>query len=143
MRHIETEVIINAAPEKVWSRLMDFKQYSTWNPFIKSIKGQAFVDKHIQVEVQTLSGRSMKFEPIVLKNIRNDEFRWQGKLGVKGIFDGEHYFAVEEIGKGQTRFLHGEFFSGFLVGIMGGILRDTKKSFEEMNKALKLKCESE
>jgi len=142
MKHIQTEIIINQSIFKVWDVLMDFKAYPEWNPFIRSIKGHPTVDKHIQIELHTIKGKDMSFEPLVLKNQKNDEFRWKGKLGIRGIFDGEHYFIVEEQGAQQTRFIHGEFFSGLLVGIMGGMLKDTEKSFEGMNKAFKLKCES-
>ena len=142
MKHLQTEIIIEQSIFKVWDVLMDFQAYPEWNPFIRSIKGLKQVDKQLQVDIRTLKGRNMRFEPIVLKYEKNDEFRWKGKLGIRGIFDGEHYFMVEERGAQQTRFVHGEFFSGLLVGIMGALLKDTEKSFEEMNKALKLKCES-
>lgn len=141
MKQIETELIINAPAAVVWGALMDFSSYPSWNPFIVSIKGQKQVGKHIQVLIKTKKGKEMAFEPIVLKLDENDEFRWRGKLGIRGIFDGEHYFALEPLSKDQTRFIHGEFFSGILVGIMGNLLKDTKASFEEMNQALKLRCE--
>ena len=141
MKQIETELIINAPSEVVWGALMDFSSYPSWNPFIVSIKGQKQVGKHIQVLIKTKNGKEMGFEPIVLKLDENDEFRWRGKLGIRGIFDGEHYFALEPLSNDQTRFIHGEFFSGILVGIMGNLLKDTKASFEEMNQALKLRCE--
>ena len=38
-KEIKTEILINAAPEKVWSILTNFEKYPDWNPFIKSING--------------------------------------------------------------------------------------------------------
>lgn len=143
MKQIETEIIIEDSIFHVWQVLMDFKAYPEWNPFIRSIRGKKEVGHQLQVEFHTLKGKTMHFEPVVLKANANDEFRWRGKLGIRGIFDGEHYFALEEMGAQQTRFIHGEFFSGILVGIMGNVLKDTEKSFELMNQALKLKCEAE
>lgn len=141
MKQIDTEIIIDAPSSKIWEVLMDFNRYAEWNPFIRSIRGPREVGKHLQTEMHTLKGKVMRFEPIVLKCAENDEFRWRGKLGIRGIFDGEHYFALEELGPLQTRFIHGEFFSGLLVGIMGNTLKDTEKSFKLMNEALKLECE--
>jgi len=141
MKQIETEIIIDAPAYTVWEVLMDFDKYVQWNPFIRSIKGRKMVGKTIQIELITSKGKQMSFEPVVLICKKEDEFRWRGKLGIRGIFDGEHYFALEPLEMGQTRFIHGEFFSGVLVGIMGGLLKDTKKSFEAMNSALKKRCE--
>lgn len=142
MKHIGSEIIIDAPISNVWKVMMDFKNYSDWDPFIRSIRGRQEVGANLQTEMHTQKGKIFKFEPVVLKCAEYDEFRWRGKLGIKGIFDGEHYFAFEEIGPSQTRFIHGEFFSGILVGIMGGMLKDTEKSFILMNEALKLKCEA-
>jgi uncharacterized protein YndB with AHSA1/START domain len=38
-KEINTEILINATPKKVWSILTNFAEYPNWNPFIKSIKG--------------------------------------------------------------------------------------------------------
>lgn len=121
---------------------MDFKKYPDWNPFLVSIKGQKIVGKHLQIKTKTPSGKIMNFEPIILKCVLNDEFRWRGKLGIRGILDGEHYFALEEISPSQTRFIHGEFFSGILVGFISETLKDTENGFYKMNEAIKSRCES-
>lgn len=141
MRHIETEILINASPEKVWVVLTDFEQYPKWNPFIKSIEGEKAVGRRLKVFIQPPDGGGMTFKPEVLAFEANKEFRWKGKLFLKGIFDGEHYFRLSDAGNGATRFVHGEKFSGFLVPLMGGTLDKTKVGFELMNEALKRECE--
>ncbi|MEX0812069.1 MAG: SRPBCC domain-containing protein [Chitinophagales bacterium] len=141
MKNIQTEILINAEPEKVWQVLTDFEKHPSWNPLIKSIKGEKAVGEKLTVFLQAPGGKGMTFKPVVLEFEPNKEFRWKGKLGIKGIFDGEHYFLLEKQGEKQTRFVHGENFSGFLVPLMGGILKDTKKGFELMNEALKGECE--
>lgn len=83
----------------------------------------------------------MTFKPEVLKVDVNKEFRWKGKLLLKGIFDGEHYFQLMDLGDGTTHFVHGESFIGLLVPLMGGALTKTKMGFELMNEALKRECE--
>ncbi|MBX0333801.1 SRPBCC domain-containing protein [Pontibacter sp. HSC-14F20] len=141
MQHIETEILINASPEKVWTVLTDFERYPTWNPFIKSINGEKGLGKQLKVSIQPPDGTGMTFKPKVLAFDANKEFRWKGKLFFKGIFDGEHYFRLTDAGNGTTRFSHGEKFSGFLVALMGGTLDKTKVGFELMNEALKWECE--
>jgi len=39
MKKIETEIIINTTPERVWEILIDFENYPNWNPFIRAIVG--------------------------------------------------------------------------------------------------------
>lgn len=141
MQHIETEILINASPEKVWAVLTDFEHHPKWNPFIKSIEGEKAVGKQLKVAIQPPGGGGMTFKPEVLAFEANKEFRWKGKLLVKGIFDGEHYFRLADAGNGATRFSHGEKFSGFLVALMGSMLDKTKAGFELMNEALKKECE--
>ncbi|MGB0369407.1 MAG: SRPBCC domain-containing protein, partial [Flavobacteriales bacterium] len=82
------------------------------------------------------------FQPVVLKNERNREFRWKGKLFVQGLFDGEHYFQLNRISDNETEFIHGENFSGVFVGpIMSMIGDKTKAGFIAMNQALKNRVE--
>ncbi len=83
----------------------------------------------------------MIFRPIVLKFDENKEFRWLGKLLIKGLFDGEHYFILTDNGNGSTAFTHGEEFKGLLVSVFSRILEKTKIGFELMNEALKKGCE--
>lgn len=83
----------------------------------------------------------MTFKPVILRFEPAREFRWKGKLGMKGIFDGEHYFILEKLSDHQTRFIHGENFRGLLVGVLGKTLLRTEEGFRLMNQALKKECE--
>lgn len=93
------------------------------------------------VAIKPPEGNGMTFRPVVLKYEPNKEFRWKGKLGIKGIFDGEHFFILDKLNEDQTKFIHGEKFSGILVALMGGALEKTKDGFQLMNQALKKECE--
>jgi hypothetical protein len=90
---------------------MDHESYPTWNPFIKQISGTNQPGEYSLVEIQAGTNKPMQFTPIVITNNQGQEFRWRGKLLVKGIFDGEHYFIVEPVGSDQSRFIHGENFT--------------------------------
>ena len=53
-----------------------------------------------------------------MKRKKNFDNNWIGKLFVKGIFDGEHYFLLESVGPNGTHFTQGENFTGILSGLM-------------------------
>lgn len=134
---IRTHIDINAPRQQVWQVLTDFDRYPEWNPFVQSLTGEVQEGKQIKIQLP-----GMKFQPTVLAFRQNEELRWLGHLWVKGIFDGEHFFQLEELPNGQTRLIHGEHFSGLLVPVLKKqLLNDTKAGFIAMNEALKMKSE--
>jgi hypothetical protein len=141
VKNIQTEILINADISKVWNVLMDFKNYPNWNPFIQSIRGEQQVGSKLTVFIKPPDSNGMTFKPKILVLEPNEEFRWKGKLGIKGIFDGEHYFILEPLNIGQTKLTHGEKFSGLLVSLMGKMLEKTKQGFLLMNESIKRECE--
>ena len=141
MKTIQTEIMINADVSKVWNVLMDFEKHAQWNPFIKSITGEQKVGNMLTVSIKPADGKGMIFKPRILIIEPIKEFRWKGKLGINGIFDGEHFFILESLNENQTRFIHGELFSGILVFLLGNMLEKTKKGFQLMNESLKQECE--
>lgn len=141
-KELITEITINAAPEKVWSVLTDFENFPNWNPFIKSLTGDVAVGNQIKVFLEPPGGKAMTFNPIVLAYTPNKEFRWIGKLFVKGIFDGEHKFELIANNDGTTRLIHSEKFSGLLIPLFGKMLDiDTKNGFIVFNEVIKERAE--
>lgn len=140
-KKITTEININAAPEKVWSVLTDFKNYPDWNPFIRSISGKAEMNNTLKVEIVPPGGRRMVFRPVVITRTENRELKWRGRLFFKGLFDGEHWFKLSGNEDGTTTFFHGEKFTGILVGLIN--LEATKAGFELMNRKLKERVEKQ
>ena len=70
-------------------------------------------------------------------------FEWLGCLGMPGIFDGQHSFELQTDSNDYVKFIHSETFSGLLsVPIFYLIGKSTKAGFEEMNQALKMRCEA-
>lgn len=138
MKRVETEILISADPQKVWSVLTDFESYPNWNPFVKSLTGKVREGNKIKV---VLPG--MKFKPTVLKFKTAKEFRCIGHLLFKGLFDGEHSFVLIDNKDGTTTLKHGEQFSGILVPFFKKKLdTDTKDGFVQMNVALKKRAEN-
>ncbi|MFW7378694.1 MAG: SRPBCC family protein [Oligoflexus sp.] len=138
---IKTEITIQGGKEKVWQVLMDFENYSSWNPLIKKISGKAELGEKIYVKLQPPGLSEMVFEPTITGFQPGKRFAWLGKLWRKGLFDGEHCFEIEDMGK-AIRFVQYESFSGILVPIIllfAG--KQTRQGFEAMNEALKNKVE--
>lgn len=143
MKNLETSILINSSAQTVWNILLDFEKYPDWNPFIQTVKGQPIVGTKLVTSILLPGQKAQQFEPEVKVCKTAKEFRWLGKLFVKGLFDGEHYFLLEPVGKQQVKFIHGENFSGLLVSpIMALIGTSTKQGFELMNQALKQQAEA-
>lgn len=142
-RRIQTQLEIDAPAGVVWKLLTDFEAMSSWNPFITSISGELKPGAKFSLQVTPPGKPAMRFRPTVLDVRPERELRWRGKLLVAGIFDGEHYFLLEPVGEKRTRLVHGENFSGVLVGPLSGMLAATQQGFDAMNAALKGLAESE
>lgn len=142
MKSIQTEVIIKVAPSVVWGILTDFARYPEWNPFIR-IRGNAEAGIYLKNTIYLEGHKPQVFRPQVLTVKPEREFRWQGNLLVKGLFDGEHYFILEKTIDGHTRLLHGENFTGILTRLIFKMIGEkTQQGFEKMNAALKQQCEA-
>ena len=76
---------------------------------MRSVEGTFDQGTTIKVVVQQPGGSSYTFKPVVL-NGSFPEIRWRGKLLIRGLFDGEHFFRVDELALHSTRFVHGEHF---------------------------------
>lgn len=143
MKTIQTSIIIDAPVKNVWDTLMDFEQQPQWNPFIQEISGAPSVGSQLTVSIAPPNGKGMTFRPLVVTHDPFKAFSWRGKLGIRGLFDGEHFFRLEPIGDQSTRFIHGEHFSGLLVPLFGKMLEQTRAGFMQMNEALKLESEKQ
>lgn len=139
-KEISTQIAINATPEKIWNTLINTDLYSNWNPFIKTVEGTLKKNKQIKVTIQPSGGSKMSFKPVIICFNKHQKLAWQGKLFIKGIFDGIHSFELVPHNNGSTTFIHSEVFSGVLVRWIN--LDATKIGFESMNIALKELCES-
>ncbi len=143
MKELYTEIHIQASAERVWLILTDFASYPEWNPYIRRISGAAKSGGKLEVYMKPSGRWGMTFRPTVLKAEPGHELRWLGRLMVQGLFDGEHSFIIEELDGNIVRFIQKESFNGLLAPLLAGSLDTyTRRGFEEMNAALKLRAES-
>lgn len=142
-KDIRTEIEINASAEKVWQILSDFENFPKWNPFVVKALGQPKADEILKIEVQLPESKLLKFTPKVLVAEPNKELRWVGTSPL-GSFRGEHFYKIESLGENKVRFIHGEHFSGWMVGLIWALMgKAIEKGYRLMNEALKEKAEKQ
>jgi hypothetical protein len=126
----------------VWRVLSDFGSYPEWNPFIRSIEGDARKGGKLTVRIEPPERKAMTFKPTVLTAEPNRELRWIGHVLIPGLFDGEHTLRVEPIDERRSRFIQAERFKGILVPLFKSALDKTEVGFEQMNAALEKRAEA-
>lgn len=81
--------------------------------------------------------RGTRFRPKVTTVVPNREFRWMGRVGVRGLFDGEHIFELKPLSSLGTRFTQRERFRGLFVPLFARRLeKDVRRGFDEMNRGV-------
>lgn len=140
---LHTEIEIHAPAERVWEVLADFPAYRDWNPFIPRIAGPLTPGERLEVRLQPPGGAGMTIRPTVLEATSGRALRWLGRLGLPGLFDGEHRFLIEPAGEGEVRLVQSEQFSGILAPLLLRLVGEkTRQGFEAMNQALKVRAEA-
>lgn len=145
MVHLKTTLEIDAPPERVWDVLADFEHYDDWNPFIRSIRASMEAGAKVDFKAHA-GGRVVDIQARMLRVNRHQGFRWKGprSTALGRVFRGEHYFDLEPLEEGRTRFIHGEHFGGLIPRLAGGFLRRRlSPAYEAMNRALKKRAEEQ
>lgn len=142
MHKICTDITIEAPINVVWDILTNFDEYETWNPFITRMKGKFELGSKLDAFMQPPGMKGTNFTPVITKIEPVNEFRWIGNLWVRGIFDGEHVYRLEELENDRSRLIQCERFRGIMAPLILHIIgKKTRKGFEKMNKSLKRECE--
>lgn len=140
---IRTEIEIAAAPDQVWSTLVDFEAYPRWNPFIAAVYGRVRAGERLSVLMTPPEGREVRYSPRVTVVDPERELRWLGTMGARFLFQAEHFFRLCPTGPCRTRLTHGEDVSGLLTRYMGTAITRVARGCVGMNQALKLRIESQ
>ena len=142
MKTIETNIVIDSTPEKIWYILTNFEEYELWNPFMTKVIGNPNLGSKIEVNIVT-NGKKRTYYPTITRSETNKELRWKGKSFLPGVFDGERIFILEKSNDNKTLFSHKEIFTGLGVKLIGNKLDESlRKSLVRMNEALKIRAEN-
>ena len=103
-RSIRAEITIQAEPQRVWEILTRFEEYPAWNPFIIRAQGVPHAGERLTLTMKP-GKRPMTFRPTVLEAFENQSLEWLGRLGIPGIFDGQHRFELNPLPGGGTHLI--------------------------------------
>jgi hypothetical protein len=142
MLEIRTHIDIGASASLVWGILTDFGSYRRWNPFIRSILGQAQVGNSIQVTQDAVTVGAATFRSTLTHVREPRELRWLGRWTMPGIYSAERRFGIESLPGGGVRFHHDEQYRGIVIQFTQRRLRQViEPAFSAMNLALKRRAE--
>ena len=139
-RIIDTHIDIDATPEEVWSLLVDFNAWGSWNDFIPMVEGNLQVGEHLRIKVVPPEMKPMIFKPEVYEVIPFKKILWGGSF-LKIIYRGDHAFLLEPAPDGKTRFRQIERFRGQMVLFMGSMIKKTEVGYHQMNHAFREQVE--
>jgi hypothetical protein len=141
---IETQIAIEAPPERVWAVVADFPRYPEWNPFILEVDGVVREGSSARYRFEFPKGVRIWAMAKILRYAPGDELLWEAHLLSRTVFNGAHHFKVRPGEDGGTEFLHGELFSGFLSPVAWPLVRLAgPRIYNSLNIALKRRVEAQ
>jgi uncharacterized protein YndB with AHSA1/START domain len=100
-----SSVLIDAAPETVWTALVDGAAYKDWNPEIIAVEGQMKYGERIAVRVRLGSGAIRNLPMRITAFDAPRRMEWTGGLPL-GLFVGRRTFSVTPTARGSEFRLH-------------------------------------
>lgn len=142
-RKITTEIQIMAPISSVWEVLTDFSHYPEWNPFILAVRGVVQEGASVKYRFEFPPGVRVWATAKILRFEQQVELRWAAHFLTPALFNGEHYFAIEQVSESSVTFRHGETFTGLLVLLALPLLRIYgQQAYQGLNNALKKRAEA-
>ena len=120
---IETQIEIDAPPERVWAVIADFARYPEWNPFILEVTGSVYEGASVRYRFEFPRGLRIRAVAKILRFEPGKILLWEAHFLSRKLFNGAHHFEMRPGDKGGTVFLHGELFSGFLSPLAWPLVR--------------------
>jgi hypothetical protein len=136
---IRKDVEINATPEKVWNAVIDFEKYNQWNSQLQFLGGEVKPNGRLHLKLSAPGADPYEFKPIVSHWEERERFAWLAETGLPHIFDGEHFFELQDLNNGKTLVVNREEYRGVLSMIMQNLpmMKTAPEGFEKMNSELK------
>jgi hypothetical protein len=139
-RILDTEIDLDAPPQRVWEELVDFPAWKEWNPFIPAMTGKPEVGARLQMTVSPPGLKPMEFRPTVFAVEPGQAITWGGSF-LRFAFRGDHSISLEPLANGGTRVRQRERFRGPMALFMGRMFGPTEQGYHQMNQALKERVE--
>lgn len=136
---IQTSIDIEAEPGAIWQVLTDFNSYGDWNPMLRNVQTDLQPGAPVRFEVLREGASSLKLKANITTLSEACGLAWRG--GYAAILSGKHYFWIEPLAGGHCRFHNGEHFTGVLLPLVKGTLKNAPELYRAMNEALKRRVE--
>ena len=136
---IESEIEINASPEKVWDIITDVDKWHEWSPTINASEGKAEIGSTVAITMMSKeAGKDgPKYSPRVIQMDVPRYFHWRAHMMAGFIFTNDKIIELEKTPSG-TKVIHKETFKGLMAAAMkGGIETGVPPMLNMMNEALK------
>jgi hypothetical protein len=142
---IRDEIEINAASDKVWSAVIDFENYKKWNTQLKFLGGTIQPNGELHLELSAAGAKPYEFKPYISQWQEKKRFAWLAQTGLPRIFDGEHFFELEDLGAGKTLLINREEYRGILSQFFRllPMMKTAPEGFKKMNLELKYYIEKQ
>jgi hypothetical protein len=125
MKTYQAQIDINASPEKVWAALIDFPNYTQWNPFIRAVDGQPIVGQTVTITV----ARSPRKLSATIRSVKPaEELIWEASMPLNVMYP-RYIRRLERLPNNNTRFINREEFRGVLIPVLRPALDALLKPF--------------
>jgi hypothetical protein len=142
---IRDNIEINASTDKVWKTIIDFENYKNWNSQLMYIGGKAEPNGKLHLKLAVSGSDPYEFKPNISYWQERKTFAWIAKTGLPRIFDGEHFFELNDLGNGRTLLTNREEYRGVLSQLFRQLpmMKTAPEGFKKMNLELKHYIESQ
>ncbi|HLP42138.1 MAG TPA: SRPBCC domain-containing protein [Fibrobacteria bacterium] len=151
---VDTEISIQASPERIWNILTAFDAYPEWNPYIQAVRGEVAHDAKVEMDIRYLQGMDKGLDAIesalitALAPPKYLSWVWNHPFG-NWWLSAERVFRIKQRDDGKVFFFHEIYFTGFsTVKVLGfldfrrdALEQKVKLSMIRMNEALKARAE--
>lgn len=139
MQTIQTEIEIQAPPEKVWSIITDIDNWHVWNPTVNASSGNAALGESVSITMMSKEeGKDgPKYSPKIIQMDEPKYFQWRAHMMAGFVFTNDKIIELEATETG-TKVTHKETFKGLMAAMMKGQMeKGVPPMLNMMNDALK------
>lgn len=136
---INEQIEIDAPIEKVWTTVIDFPSYKNWNSQLEYMGGTVKPDGQLHLKLSAQGASPYEFKPKISHWQENKKFAWLAITGFPRVFDGEHFFELEQTKENKTLVINREEYRGVLSLMMKNLpmMKSAPDGFKKMNSELK------
>lgn len=131
-KSVHSEIVIPAAPNQVWTILIDTKSYGQWNKVLIPLEGSLQEGSTVKYAFYQEADTSYEILSNVKKIIENQLLNQGG--GMPGILTFDHRYVLESVDEGTKVIIH-EDYRG--IGVPFWNPAPVEASYNRLNQALK------